>query len=480
MATGCWYFLVILTRTGFAGTCDGDSCDQSSFIQRADRLRHLVAETCSVGDHVQCPGSDGVGCAGNQCCPGQPSFPCPSASPEFHGCGSPDKKSDCLAPSPSPSPTPPPTPATTTPPPSPTPSPSPDDGMITMHFVNREWADGVIFCIGDSSDLSGVYLDEAETKTVSGSSIDCTNPESAPAKTWGAGVQQAPPLPPKTTLCMGLKQSETIDLYLPDSSNWPSGTCWFQDADSNQKQSLSAGPQYQSQVEFTITNVVSWDLTSVEGVSGGITMNYTDADDDETDVVAIPAKFEGDRLSITPAPGAGFPTVLADKHRYGPCTCTSYSPTDPNCNNDACFTGCPGSLANNPCGQHRCRQWYAESYESDESYCGWLSSNKAQTYCWAMDEWTCNDPSCGYGAADQPNQNCVDVLDNPNVGERANVYSCGKDKDQPSNVEGVLWWTTGVGCKDKEVNGVPTNPQIPRNGGQIDISFENLAWLHEA
>lgn len=25
--------------------------------------------------------------------------------------------------------------------------------MITMHFVNREWADGVIFCIGDSSDL---------------------------------------------------------------------------------------------------------------------------------------------------------------------------------------------------------------------------------------------------------------------------------------------------------------------------------------
>lgn len=54
-------------------------------------------------------------------------------------------------------------------------------------------------------------------------------------------------------------------------------------------------------------------------------------------------------------------------------------------------------------------------------------------------------------------ENCVDVLDNPNVGERANVYSCGKDKDQPSNVEGVLWWTTGVGCKDKEAGpGVQT------------------------
>lgn len=37
-------------------------------------------------------------------------------------------------------------------------------------------------------------------------------------------------------------------------------------------------------------------------------------------------------------------------------------------------------------GQHRCRQWYAASYASVESYCGWLFSNHAQTYCWAMDD----------------------------------------------------------------------------------------------
>ena len=50
---------------------------------------------------------------------------------------------------------------------------------------------------------------------------------------------------------------------------------------------------YQSQVEFTITTVVSWDLTSVEGVSGGLTMNYTDQDGKTENVVAIPPKFKG-------------------------------------------------------------------------------------------------------------------------------------------------------------------------------------------
>eukprot|EP00913_Durusdinium_trenchii_P025966 g24363.t1 len=107
---------------------------------------------------------------------------------------------------------------------------------------------------------------------------------------------------------------------------------------------------YQSQVEFTITTVVSWDLTSVEGVSGGLTMNYTNNNGQAEDVVAIPGKFKGSQLSITKAPGAGFPTVLADKHRFGACACTQYSPTLASCNNDACFTGCPGALADNPCG----------------------------------------------------------------------------------------------------------------------------------
>mmetsp|Transcript_114949 Transcript_114949/g.320210 ORF Transcript_114949/g.320210 Transcript_114949/m.320210 type:complete len:329 (+) Transcript_114949:69-1055(+) len=53
---------------------------------------------CSVGDHVECPGSRAM-CAGNQCCPGLnggPSFPCPSASPSFDGCAVSIKAGDCL------------------------------------------------------------------------------------------------------------------------------------------------------------------------------------------------------------------------------------------------------------------------------------------------------------------------------------------------------------------------------------------------
>lgn len=52
------------------------------------------ASSCTVGETVRCPGSDGT-CAGEQCCPpvadrGQ-SFPCPSAPDGFTGCDSPTK-----------------------------------------------------------------------------------------------------------------------------------------------------------------------------------------------------------------------------------------------------------------------------------------------------------------------------------------------------------------------------------------------------
>jgi len=452
-----------------ASFCDtDDTCEPNSLLQTTGRSRQLSAETCVVGASVSCPGSE-TQCEGNQCCPGAggaPSFPCPSASPDFHECGSPTKVFDCLGgsttegPSPSPPHTPPP----------PAPSPVGDD-MLVMHLVNREFSDGVIFCRGPSTELGGIFLNAERTQSVVGSHVDCSNENSAAAEKWGAGV------PDLTTLCMGLKKSESIDLYFPHASNWPSGTCWFQDTESNKVQSLCKGPMYQSQVEFTITTVVSWDLTSVEGVSGGLTMNYSDAFGQTENVVAIPPKFEGDKLFISKAPGIGFPTVLADKHRYGSCECTAFSPTLESCNNDACFTGCPSSLADNACGQHRCRQWYAASYASVESYCGWLFSNNAQTYCWAMDEWQCTDESCGYGAIDQPNQDCIAILADPNVGQRANVYSCGQQKDQKASHG--FWWEHGVGCVDKKVKGVPTNPIVPRKGGRIDISFDNLAWLHE-
>jgi len=191
--------------------------------------------------------------------------------------------------------------------------------------------------------------------------------------------------------------------------------------------------------------------------------------------VAIPGKFSGSELKVVPAPGIGFPTVLSDKNVLGSCDCQSFSPTSESCNNEACYAGCPGPLVDNPCGQHRCRVWYAKQYEDPTSYCGWLYSEGAQTYCWAMDEWKCVDATCGYGGADQPKKDCSSKYpkDAP-----ANTYSCGHGGNMPGP-KGKQWWTSGPGCVDKEVQGVPTNPAPPRQGGRISISFENLPWLHE-
>ena len=216
-------------------------------------------------------------------------------------------------------------------------------------------------------------------------------------------------------------------------------------------------------------------------------------------------------------------------------------------------------------GQHRCRQWYAASYASVESYCGWLFSNQAQTYCWAMDDsklaaeldsHVCSSlhfhvqctlpvnyhymiwgfptmmssnfpererereqsPNLGLESVEQwlivagnvmhrrgtacdavtcdarsgsaqmnlvamvglisqikqlasktlqhvstlwilmgklpngklPNntKDCLAVLADPNVGQRANVYSCGQQKDQIASHG--FWWEHGVGCVDKK------------------------------
>jgi len=62
--------------------------------------RNLATQVCQPYDHVTCPGS-GVGCHGEQCCPGIEgglNFPCPSAPVGWGAgyCQSPTKLEDCL------------------------------------------------------------------------------------------------------------------------------------------------------------------------------------------------------------------------------------------------------------------------------------------------------------------------------------------------------------------------------------------------
>merc|ERR1740138_1271249 len=158
------------------------------------------------------------------------------------------------------------------------------------------------------------------------------------------------------------------------------------DAGSNKNISLAKGPMFMSEVEFTIqpsgSGAVWYDMSSVEGVSGGISMTYTDDFGHTQTDVATPGPFEGNALRVVHAPGIGFPTVLSDKNQLGVCNCLTWDPLSEVCNSNACYAGCPGALVENACGQHRCRAFYAAQYEDRTSYCGWLYSQRAQTYCW--------------------------------------------------------------------------------------------------
>jgi len=356
------------------------------------------------------------------------------------------------------------------------PRPNVPKGTTLMTITNNEWSDGVVFCRGPVEDsLRKVFLDEAMTQSVIHSDKDCSVPGSPIAKEFGAGV------PGGTTVALGLKRGESATLYIAADGGWPSGACWFQDEASNAIVSMAKGPQFMSEVEFTIeasgTGAVWYDMSSVEGVSGGITMNYTDDHGATQTDVAVPGRFHGTALKVVPAPGIGFPTVLSDKNTLGACMCNVWDVDSKDCNSDACYAGCPGSLVDNPCGQHRCRTFYAKKYEDRTSYCGWLYAEKAQTYCWAMDEWVCTDATCGYGGPDQPKEDCSSELPD---GAAANTYSCGHGTNLPKGNSSGFFWSEGPGCEDKMVKGVPTNPAPKRFGGRISISFESLPWLHEA
>jgi len=351
-------------------------------------------------------------------------------------------------------------------------------GTTVLELTNKDWSDGVVFCRGPvEGSLARVFLDAALTQPAVKSEIDCAVETSRAAREWGAGV------PHGATFAMGLAKGETQRLYLAPDGRWPSGACWFQDAASAKAASTAKGPQFMSQAEFTIDvsggGQVWYDISSVEGVSGGISMTYIDDWNRTSRAAAAPGKFQGGALRVVDAPRLGFKTVLSDKHTAGVCDCATWNRFDPEgtgCNSDACRAGCPGSLVEDACGQHRCRVFYAHRYESANSYCGWLAAEGAQTYCWAMDEWVCTDPSCGYGGSGQPKADCSDLP----LGAVANTYSCGHGVAQPSGVPGQSFWVDGPGCTDKLVNGVPTNPAPARRGGRFSIVFEELRWLRAA
>ena len=208
---------------------------------------------------------------------------------------------------------------------------------------------------------------------------------------------------------------------------------------------------------------------------------------------APPAGGEA-KIYKSPAYG-GFNVVLADKHQKGneQCNCHHYngrpSYRDPQCDTNACYAGCPGSLADDPWGQHQCRKYYAKKYQNHGSYCKWLEDQGCQGYCWAMDEWVCLTPNCGYNGPGQPAENDATINYMRSTGKPPNFWQ--GTMPQPA-MGGGEWWS---GCNDQNGNANCGNkakkimihghiqeiqPNKPRHGGEFLLKFVKLGWLNHA
>lgn len=318
---------------------------------------------------------------------------------------------------------------------------------MKISIINNLSHNSIFFLRG--KDITGIYLDsDYKDNIVNNVKYDCTGKQNP---------YYCVPLPNRTFF-FHIKSGKQQDLYLKDEDKINSGVVWY--SPDGAKKITSGGPEKQAEAEFTITTgdhpVVSYDLTFVEAISCGVRMTYTPEGGNPVEVMCKPDKPS--KLKIDNS--LGYPTILSDKYQGS--------------SDDKKYAGCASDLADTVCGQHKCRAYMANLYKDPDSYCGWLNKNKCQGYCWGMDEWMCTDERCGYG--DHPDWPKDCSVFNKNMGAASNVPSCGKGKMK--GIDGKTYWGNGnLGCIDKEVDGKPTNPNIPRNGGTFTMEFINLPWI---
>jgi hypothetical protein len=323
--------------------------------------------------------------------------------------------------------------------------------MIRIVLDNSTAEDGTFFFRGRS--ITQLYIDS--NNIVNDIQYNCTGVADGSLPNPSGSKYNAVPLP-VSTFYFEIKQGKQKVITMPEQAVIDSGIVWYVHQSSTQLQRLSRGPEICTMGEFTITNVVSYDLTFVDGVSHGLRMIWKPAEGSNVEVQCVPKKPRALQSRNT----FGFNTIPSDKH-------TSTEPE----------AGCASNLADTVCGQHKCRKWYAKQYENPDSYCSWLESNNCQGYCWAMDEWKCTDASCGYGGVGQPTD-CQLFENQPKPPYFPNTYSCGHGTNLPGP-DGNTYWSQGPGCTDKDVSGAPTNPILPRKatGGDFIIKFIELEWL---
>jgi len=376
---------------------------------------------------------------------------------------------------------------------------------VTVTLKNSEKAAGVIICTAQG--WSGVRYNGAAVTTL-------------PCSAGGAGKVCLEGN--SRRLVMHVAVGGTVVLQIAAVADIEGGRCWFQEAAAYRKKAMTAA-QMVTVGEFTIIHTVvsadgsrsivpgkvSLDISHVNGVSGGMVMQYKNhLNQIHGNVASIPkAPTNKKALPIGSDKAYGYCAVLSDQAHWGAggaivtemCDCDfdpkkddpSIFETKPKCKtaSSGCKKLCPAPMANHALGQHQCRVFYADSYKKVDGYCRWLRDEKAQAYCWAMDELTCTDDKCGWGGQHQPTgyaqveQTAPDVSKAANpearekmLGDWAAHYSCGS-AEQPG--VGVQWWVdaASLGCVDKAVQGQGTNPQPVRMGGDLLIEFKHLAWL---
>jgi hypothetical protein len=296
------------------------------------------------------------------------------------------------------------------------------------------------------------------------------------------------------TLYFYLKSNEIMNLYLKGNDLLISGIIWYSPLNSDKI--FLGGPEYISSAEFTIDKEKVWyDITAVEAMSAGIRMNYTpdNINNLDNEVICKPNKPRNDFLNpekndytLYVNNSLGFNTILSDKWTAQKKINISNKYTDKT------LAGCPAIVSDTIQGQHDCRRFYANSYEEDGSdgknlsYCSWLKENNCQGYCWAMDEWQCNDKSCGWGGDNQPST--ADEIykkgkddkgwSEDEMNKQSNIYSCGYWNTNDGYDDRLLgWWKNKPGCYNKKVNDKSTLINPPRNGGKFEIEFIELDWL---
>ncbi len=327
------------------------------------------------------------------------------------------------------------------------------------------------------------------------------------------------------TLHMYLHPLEQVTLRVPKGGELPRAELWASPASAGV--TASRNPENHTAIEFAVTvsapapgsvgsrlsrsgagsgrSRVEASVTCATGVSCGARVLYTPNGNPPTgdfQIEAVPRDPVG-RYAVTVAERNGLRVAIADR----------YAETDPV---RAALAACEApELVSTACGIHRCRVYHAKRI-ADQGYCVWLRNDSSDSACWRLDDYMCQDESCGYGGTGQPPQLSNDGLgslvslesgpgvDGCEVPEPeyrpagleplwpAVVYSAGLQTSLaqplsgwfpgpgtvPTSATSEVWWGSDPGAMINLV-GASSEPIVrsgPR-GGVLSLELENLEWL---